>query len=160
MSQWPILLSPKDTPMCVKQIDGSGRSIASSELNRSHRGITAIMGKGERGRMVFLSLPLSFLFSSLPFSFSSFLSPSVGQVYIIYCASQRQVLDLHDKLLQIQIVVHVVVDRLADHGCRFRTVLLGPFRIELLLSLAGMFLKNLLATFELPSRTLLSRILT
>lgn len=49
-------------------------------------------------------------------------------------------LDLHGKLLQIQVVFHVLVDGLADEGRGLRTILLCPFGIKLFLGLAGAFL--------------------
>jgi hypothetical protein len=49
-------------------------------------------------------------------------------------------LDLHGKLLQIQVVFHVLVDGLADESCSLRTILLRPLGIKLFLGLAGTFL--------------------
>jgi hypothetical protein len=49
-------------------------------------------------------------------------------------------LDLDGKLLKVQIVLHVLVDGLADESCCLGAILLGPFSIKLFLGLAGTFL--------------------
>lgn len=49
-------------------------------------------------------------------------------------------LDLHGKLLQVQVVFHVLVDGLADESCCLGTIPLRPLGVKLFLGLADTFL--------------------
>lgn len=54
-------------------------------------------------------------------------------------------LDLQGKLLQVQVVRHVVVDCLADDSGRLWAVFLLPLGVELRFGLDRMFLREMLA---------------